>query len=77
MRLSLSRSRAPEQAKKQTDGPQTRANTRLLALNAQEGSREQRKENPSVRLHRFDTDGRHNRLPMLKNNRLIRPRVTY
>ena len=35
--LSLSRLRAPEQAKKQTDDPQTRANTRLRALNAQEG----------------------------------------
>ena len=43
--LSLSRSRAPEQAKKQTDEPQTRANTRLQALNAQEGSREQRERN--------------------------------
>ena len=44
LRLSLSRSRPPEQAKKQTDGPQTRANTRLRALNAQEGSREQREK---------------------------------
>ena len=45
MCLSLSRSRPLEQAKKQTDGPQTRANTRLQALNAQEGSREQREKN--------------------------------
>jgi hypothetical protein len=36
LRHSLSRSRPLEQAKKQTDGPQTRANTRLRALNAQE-----------------------------------------
>jgi hypothetical protein len=43
--LSLSRSRQLEQAKKQTDGPQTRANTRLRALNAQEGNREQREKN--------------------------------
>ena len=49
MCLSLSRSRAPEQAKKQTDGPQTRANTRLQALNAQEGSREQREKNGGMR----------------------------
>lgn len=47
--LSLSRSRAPEQAKKQTDGPQTRANTRLQALNAQEGSRKQREKNGGMR----------------------------
>ena len=44
LRHSLSRSRPLEQAKKQTDGPQTRANTRLRALNAQEGSREQREK---------------------------------
>ena len=42
--LSPSRSRPLEQAKKQTDGTQTRANTRLLALNAQEGRREQREK---------------------------------
>ena len=47
--LSLSRSRPPEQAKKQTDGPQTRANARLPALNAQEGSREQREKNGGKR----------------------------
>ena len=40
--LLTSRSLPPEQAKKQTDGSQTRANTRLMALNVQEGSREQR-----------------------------------
>ncbi|MBB5019621.1 hypothetical protein HNQ59_002923 [Chitinivorax tropicus] len=33
----------------QTDGPQTRANTRLRALNAQEGSREQREKNGGMR----------------------------
>ena len=47
--LSLSRSRAPEQAKMQTDGSQTRADTRLRALNAQEGSREQREKNAGMR----------------------------
>lgn len=47
--LSLSRSRRLEQAKKQTDGPQTRANTRLRVLNAQEGSREQREKNGGIR----------------------------
>ncbi len=47
--LSLSRSRAPEHAKKQTDGPQTRANTRLRTLNAQEGNREQREKNGGMR----------------------------
>ena len=50
--FSLSRSRAPEQAKKQTDEPQTRANTRLQALNAQEGSREQKEKRPKVRRER-------------------------
>ena len=49
MRHSLSRSRPLEQAKKQTDGPQTRANTRLRALNAQEGNREQREKNGGMR----------------------------
>lgn len=44
MCFSLSRSRPPEQAKMQTDGPQTRTNTRLRALNTQEGSREQREK---------------------------------
>jgi hypothetical protein len=46
---SLSRSRPLEQAKKQTDGPQTRVNPRLRALNAQEGSREQREKNGGMR----------------------------
>ena len=55
--LSLSRSRPPEQAKKQTDGPQTRANTRLLALNAQEGSREQRESGRKVRRERRLPEG--------------------
>ena len=49
LRLSPSRSRPLEQAKKQTDGPQTRANTRLQALNAQEGDREQREKNGGMR----------------------------
>jgi hypothetical protein len=44
LRHSLFQSRPLEQAKKQTDGPQTRANPRLRALNAQEGSREQREK---------------------------------
>jgi hypothetical protein len=39
----------PEQAKKQTNSPQTRANTRFRALNAQEGSREQREKNGGMR----------------------------
>ncbi len=47
--LSLSRSRPLEQAKKQTDGPQTRVNPRLRALNAQEGNREQREKNGGMR----------------------------
>src|SRR5690606_17193740 len=47
--LSLPRSRPPEQAKKQTDAMQTRANPRLRALNAQEGSREQREKNGGMR----------------------------
>jgi hypothetical protein len=49
LRHSLSRSRAPEQAKKQTHRPQARANTQLRALNAQEGSREQREKNGGMR----------------------------
>lgn len=49
LRHSPSRSRPLEQAKKQTDGPQTRANTRLRALNAQEGSREQREKSGGMR----------------------------
>ena len=49
MCLSLSRSRAPEQAKMQTDALQTRANPRLRALNAQEDSREQREKNGGMR----------------------------
>ena len=47
--LSLCGSLPLEQAKKQTDGAQTRANTRLLVLNAQEGSREQREKNARMR----------------------------
>lgn len=49
LRHAPSRSRPLEQAKKQTDGPQTRANKRLRALNAQEGRREQREKNGGKR----------------------------
>ena len=52
--LSLSRSRAPEQAKKQTDGPQTRADPPLRALNAQEGNREQKEKNGGM--HAWNED---------------------
>ena len=49
LRHSQSRSRPLEQAKKQTDGPQTSVNPRLRALNAQEGNREQREKNGGMR----------------------------
>ena len=62
--LSLSRSRAPEQAKKQTDDPQTPANTRLRTLNAQEGRREQREKNCGMRAPNGDF-----RRAMLKRTR--------
>lgn len=38
----------------QTDGPQTRADTRLRALNAQEGSREQREKTGGMRARNGD-----------------------
>lgn len=47
--FSLSRSRAPEQAKKQTGGPKASANARLRALYAQEGNSEQREKNGGMR----------------------------
>lgn len=40
--------------KMQTDGPQTRADTRLRALNAQESSREQREKNGGMRAGNSD-----------------------
>ena len=48
--LSLSRSRPPEQAKKQTNRPQTRANAGLRALNVQEGRREKQRQRGRKRL---------------------------